>query len=247
MSSLKVALARFFYGVSVAFGLLDIDYYDVTRRSGFLRIYSTAFTALLLISTPVFLIKLMNNLYDTQELPKLIKIVWGIEYIALFVVAYFLYLSVTFNRKSITKLIENGLKLLKTHSSPPMMHVLLAKLIIEYSLFITIAVGNSFFFFTSFEAHCYVALPYFYSLLSFFSTNVFIFALSLIQAKLAEINIGMRDALKNENNLSFLVFVGAHKRLQEYCGSVIVISSKSCLANFLYAFTTTLSSVRRRK
>jgi hypothetical protein len=250
MISLRTSLARYFHCIGVACGMVDVKY-DANLNSaaddGVLRIYSRVFTLLLFAFAPINLFNLVEYLCETDAIHKLLKIVWSIECITLFFVVYAVYMTVAFNRETIRKHIRDGLRMFgdSDEQRVPYLRAFIFKLaVLDTTILVAELVLTYQFVFITFWARFYVTFYILFNFLSFFMFNVFIFVLSLMHAECASINASMRCAVQMENHRGFEECVAAHKRLLVFARDVVDTIAKACLTNFLYAFTTTLSSVR---
>lgn len=260
MSLTKILLAYFNF-IAVIFGAFDfvLDRKNkLIKSSWVLAIYSKIICILFLLSCPLYMHTLVFTItYD--EFPMLIKVMWSIEYTSLIIMTGLFYFAVTINKKTIQNLIIEGFCISKDargkvqkatdkgteeyeHKS---LKIFSIKFIIDH---IVLTSGMIVFSQTilQLQARILALICFLMSFISYFITNSFIFIMLLIQYKFRAINRNMKADIMHEDNLSFAQDVQAHRTLRFFCEKIVKVFSKIFIANFLYQFATTLSSVSQK-
>jgi hypothetical protein len=176
---------------------------------------------------------------------------WSIEYLTLFLMTCILFYTVVTEKKSIEQLINEGIRIfgssrrLMSRAEEKSLRLLFIKIFAVDHISLALEIGVCVFslFEESFQFKILTLLCFSMTFISFFTTNAFAFILVLIWWEFDAINRNMALDISHDNHLSFLKDLQAHRHLRSFCQRVVQLFSKICIANLLYAFTTTLSGV----
>jgi hypothetical protein len=189
-------------------------------------------------------------IFELAENQPLIMRVWSMEFITLLIVFYTTYLTSATKNLHIKSLINEGIQIMSyddkvsPHEEKTFKIFLIKTFIIDLSWLVPLLSNISLDKITSDVNYSVVTV--FVGAINFMCTfkfQSFNFIIAMITFEVDKINRSMQESVESENFSSFTQDVLRHKRLQNFTRKVIGIFSKVCLANFLYAFTTTLSGV----
>lgn len=199
-----------------------------------------------MLSTGPFYVYCMYYNFSRQNYTQMLLIIWSLENMTLFFMVCVLFYTVNVNQKSILSLINEGMKILNiSRRSGKSLTILFIKLFVIDHIALILQCSTAFIMsFDDLEAKILGSLCFAMNFISFFTTNAFAFMLILVWLEFKAINANMASDILHENHLSFLEDLRVHRRLRSFCHRVIRIFSKICIANMLYAFSTTISAVR---
>lgn len=253
---LKKILAYFNF-VAVIFGafdfVLDRERKKLLKTSLILAVYSKIVCILFLLTCPLYVYTLIFT-RTFNEYPTMITIIWGIEYTSLLLMTGLFYFTATIHKKSIKSLINEGFCISRDTTGKAQkatdeyesksLTIFLVKFIIDHIvLTVEIIVASQTMTLMELEARILILICFVMNFISYLITNGFVFIMLLVQWKFRDINRNMIADILHEDSLSFAKDVQAHRTLRFFCEKVVKVFSKTCLANFLYAFATTLSAV----
>lgn len=249
--SLKKFLLSYFYNVSIILGLFDFIFDRDTKSfkvKSILKVYRKFICIMILSTGPSYSYFIYYN-SSSQHFTRMLLIMWSIEYLTLFLMTCILFYTV--EKKSIEHLINEGIRIFGGSRQPnarteeKSLKIFLIKFFAfdHITLTLEISVCLVGVFHHSFQTQILTLLCFTLNFISFFTTNAFTFILILVWWEFEAINRNMASDILHNNHLSFLKDIQAHRRLRSFCQLVIKLFSKICIANLLYAFTTTLSGV----
>lgn len=253
MFLIKKVLTKYFYYISIFYALIDFTYNGKegkVKTHLVLKICNNILLLMFLIILPMQMKLLLNYLFRESSHPEIIAIVWGLEYITLFIFALVLYGTVIFNRNEIQKIFNKGISIFSNSDDQllddekKLLKILFCKIFLIdncFSLFNMIS--NMSTIFANYGTITAFSLCYILNFLSSTVFNAFIYVLLLIKFEFDKTNNCVRQNLIGNKHESFLNDVVEYKRLAAYCKRVLKIFSNCCVVNFLYAVTTTCSSV----
>lgn len=244
---LRKFLFVYFHVTSVLLGIFNFVYdceLSAVKEKWILNLYGKIISTVML-STGPFYAYCMYYYFSRQNFTQMLLIMWSLEYMTLFLMSCVLFYTVNVNQKSILQLINEGMKILSvSRRSGRSLAILFIKLFAIDHIALILQISSCFLIgFGELEAKILGALCYTMNFVSFFTTNAFAFILVLIRLEFKAINANIASDILRDNHLRFLESLRAHRRLRSFCHRVIGIFSKICIANMLYAFSTTISSV----
>lgn len=247
--TLKNSLLFYFHTISIILGLIDYEVKNIYAKMT-LKIFNKLLW-LVLLSTGPFYFYFIYFTHARQLFTQMLLIMWSIEYLTLFLMTCILFYTVANDKKSIECLINEGIRIFCASKRPinieqeKTLKIFFLKIfafdhiILALEIFVCVFIHFS----EKISFQILSLLCFTMNFISFFTTSAFTFVVILIWWEFEEINSDMALDIIHDNHLSFLKDLQAHRHLRSFCHRVTQILSNICLANLLYAFTTTLSGV----
>jgi hypothetical protein len=245
--STKKFLSLYFYTFGVILGMFTQLYVNKKfKEFKLLKYYAKVipFVWIVLTSRLIF-IMLSYTLATGSQKQDIQWLMWTVEYIALYIASLTLNLCVILYKKEMRQLINDGVNILsRTCGDGKTLKLLLFKLLafdhIALIVPIIMLIDEKTL---SIEYKVYITLPYLLTLCNFYTTNAFMFVMTLLKFEFERINSDIRQSMVAKSQISFLRNVQSHRKLLSFSMNVIRMFSKVCIANFLFAFTTSLVEV----